>query len=205
MKAARYISLFAIVSVLSITSAQVQGIRPSASINNPIEFSQFLKDRPQDLDQLLGRHISEVVPNAVLEKLPVPEEYKDPSLRYGVFARPDLHDYMKGWDFLTDKYCVSTYSMFLLFFNRGFVFKVELRFIPDSFTGSVASTAQQYCFDETPLFWMLARKFGGTTIARGSSYDLTKITGKYVRTLSTGGRVTVATWNLRGGPSSHDF
>ncbi|MET4630910.1 hypothetical protein ABIB83_007970 [Bradyrhizobium sp. I1.8.5] len=202
MKVIRHIYPLAFVLVLSITPARPQSI---ASNGYPFEFSQFLRDRPHELDQLLGRHISEVVPSEVLEKLPVPEEYKDPSLRYGVFARRDLHDYMKGWDFLPDKYCVSAYSMFLLFFNRGFVFKVELRFIPDSFTGSVASTAQQYCFDETPLFWMLARKFGGTPIARGSSFELTKITGKYVRTLSTGGRVTDVSWNLRGGPSSRDF
>jgi hypothetical protein len=165
----------------------------------------FLKDRPQDLDQLLGRHISEVAPNEVLESLPIPEEYKDPTIRYGVFARPDLRKYMKGWDFLTDEYCVSSYSMFLMFFNRGVVFKVELRYIPDSFGGSVSSADPQYCADETPIFRMLAGKFGGTVIDRGSSHELIKITEKYVMTLSTGGGVTGASWDLRGGPSSPNF
>jgi hypothetical protein len=196
-------SLFLIASIFSIASAEGQGPPPPATPKN--EFLHLLKDRPQDLDQLLGRHISEVAPNEVLQNLPIPEEYKDPTLRYGVFARADLRKYMKDWDFANEEYCVSSYSMFLMFFNRGVVFRVELRFIPDSFGGSVSSADPQYCADEAPIFRMLARKFGGTAINRGSSYELTRITEKYVMTLSTGGGVTSASWDLRGGPSSQNF
>jgi hypothetical protein len=177
----------------------------SATQDKPFEFSHLLKERPLDLDQLLGRHISEVVPGQNWEALPSPEEFKNPAIKYGVFAREDLHDYMKTWDFMTDAFCISSYSMFLLFFNKGFVFKVELRLIPDSFTGAVKSTDPKYCADETPVFRMIARRLGGTIVARESASEVTKYTSKYVMTLGTGGRVTDLSWNLRGAPSSPNF
>jgi hypothetical protein len=198
----------ALVAAASLFSAAAVGADDkslSADQNKPFEFSRLLKNRPLDLGQLLGRHISEVVPGTSWESLPIPEEYKNPAIRYGVFARSDLHEYMKNWDFMTEDYCVSNYSMFLIFFNRGFVFSVELRLLPDSFAGSIKIDDPKYCADETPVFRMIARKLGGTIIARGNSYELTRYTSKYVMTLGTGEQTTGLSWNLRGGPSSPNF
>ena len=169
-------------------------------------FSHFLRYRPLDLDQLLGKHFSEVAPGATWERLPVPEEFKNSTIKYGVFARAeDLHDYMRNWEFMTDPYCVSNYSMFLLFFNRGYVFKVELRYIPDSFTGTINSDDTRFCSDETPVFKMIARKLGGSVILRQGSYELTQYTNKYFMKLGTGERTTDLSWDLRGGPSLPKF
>jgi hypothetical protein len=176
-----------------------------AAQNGPFEFTHFLRDRPLDLGQLLGKHYSEVAPGTSWESLPIPEEYQNPAIRYGVFVRPDLHDYMKSWDFMTDDYCVSNYSMFLMFFNRGFVFKVELRYMPDSFTGTVKSDIPSFCADESPIFKMIARKLGGTVIVRQGSYEVARYNSKYVMTLVTGEHITDLSWNLRGGPSLPNF
>jgi hypothetical protein len=173
--------------------------------NGAFEFSHFLRYRPLDLSQLLGKHFSEVVPGATWDGLPIPEEYKNPAIKYGVFAREDLHNYMRNWDFMTDDYCVSQYSMFLLFFNTGFVFKVELRYIPDSFTGAIHSDDPRFCADESPIFKMIAKKLGGTVLNRQRSYELTQYTSKYVMKLGAGERNTDLSWDLRGGPSLTKF
>jgi hypothetical protein len=168
--------------------------------NSTVQFDQVLRYQPLDLSALLGRHFTEVAPGAIWEELPVPEEYKNPSIRYGVFSRAnDLHDYMKDWKFLSEKYCVSNYSMFLMFFNRGFVFKVELRYIPDSFTGAINADDPRFCADETPIFEMLAKKLNGTVISRQGSRELVQYTSKFIMKLGTGERTTDLSWDLRGG------
>src|SRR5262249_3108228 len=122
----------------------------STAQNNAFEFTHFLRYQPLDLEQLLGKHFSEVVPGLTWDRLPIPEEYKNSTIRYGVFARgEDLHYFMKDWDFMTDNYCISKDSKFLLFFNRGFVFKVELRYMPDSYYASMKSDDPASCADET--------------------------------------------------------
>ena len=154
-----------------------------AAQNGSFEFTYFLRERPLDLGQLLGKHFSEVAPvrpraggpfrgKITWKDLSVPEEYKNPAIRYGVFVRPGLRDYMKSWDFMTDDYCVSNYSMFLMFFNRGFVFKVELRYISDSFGATAKSDDPKFCADEIPIFNMIAKKLGGTVIVRQGSHSL---------------------------------
>jgi|SRR5215471_12339697 len=94
--------------------------------------------------------------------------------------------------------------MFLLFFNRGFVFKIELRYLPDTYTGTVKPTDPKFCLDETPIFAMIAKKLGGTVIAKGDHEELTQYNDKYVMSLTTGTGVHDAnlSWALRGGPSS---
>jgi hypothetical protein len=67
----------------------------SAADDTPFEFTHFLRDRPLELGELLGKHFSEVVPQEVWGSLPSPEEYKNPAIKYGVYARSDLHEYMK--------------------------------------------------------------------------------------------------------------
>lgn len=177
----------------------------TSQAHQKFEFSHFLREHPLDLDQLLGKHITEVVPGTAWDGLSIPEEYGNPAIRYGVFAREDLHQYMKEWDFLTDKYCVSSYSMFLLFFNRGFVFKVELRYMPDSYSGSIRSDDPSYCADETPIFRMIAKKTGGTVVRRGNSEELIRYTRDSVMILGAGAGIADLSWNLRGGPSSRGF
>jgi hypothetical protein len=177
-----------------------------AAQNDRLDFRRFLRYRPLDLGQLLGRHFSEVVPGANWEGLPVPEEYKNPALRYGVFVRGvDLHGYMKDWDFMTDLYCVSSYSMFLMFFNRGFVFRIEFRYVPDSFTGTVKSDEPGFCADETPIFNMISKKLGGTVVVRQGVHELTQYTNQYLVKLSTDGHYADLSWDLRGGPSLPNF
>ena len=112
---------------------------------------------------------------------------------------------MTNWDFMTDAFCVSHYSMFLLFFNRGFVFKIELMYLPDSFTGALNSDDPEFCADEAPIFRMIAKKLGGSIIERKGSHELTQYTSKYILKLGTGGRDAVLSWELRGGPSVPKF
>jgi hypothetical protein len=177
------------------------------------DFTQLLAFRPLDLDQLLGRHFTEVVSKVTWKELGVtwkdmgsPEEYKNPAVRYADFVRAEkLHDYMKRWNFMTDRYCVSNYSMFLLFFNRGFVFRVELRYIPDTFRGTISPSDPAFCADETPIFNMFAGQLGRTIIDRPGSREVTKYTTKYLMKLSAGGRMTDLAWDLRGGPSLRNF
>jgi hypothetical protein len=183
----------------------------STAQNNAFEFTHFLRYQPLDLEQLLGKHFSEVVPGFTWDSLPIAEEYKNPMIRYDVFARgEDLHNFMKDWDFMTDNYCISKVSgFFLLFFNRGFVFKVELRYVPDSYYASIKPDDPAFCADETPIFKMIAKKLGGTVIvterAYVGTYEVRRSTSKYVMTLATGEGGTDLTWDLRGGPSSPNF
>jgi hypothetical protein len=175
--------------------------------NSLFEFAHFLRDRPLELGELLGKHYSEVVPQEIWGNLPSPEEYKNPAIKYGVYARSDLHEYMKSWKFLTDGYCVSDYSMFLMFFNRGFVFKAELRYIPDTYTGTVNSADPRFCPDETPIFTMITRILGGVINVNADHKELTRYTENYIMrvTTGTGEHNTDLSWDLRGGPSSPNF
>jgi hypothetical protein len=179
--------------------------RSTSHAHQKFEFSHFLREHPLDLGQLLGKHITEVAPGTAWDSLSIPEEYGNPAIRYEVFARKDLHQYMKAWDFLTDEYCVSSYSMFLLFFNRGFVFKAELRYLPDSYSGSISPDDPHYCADETPIFQMIAKELGGTVVRRGNSEELVRYTSNSVMVLGAGGGMAGLSWNLRGGPSSRGF
>jgi hypothetical protein len=183
--------------------ARAEVVPSSAVQNRGFEFSHFLRHRPLDLSQLLGKHFSLVVPGAVWASLPIPEEYKDRAIKYGKFVGgKNLRDYMKSWDFMTDSYCVSRESMFLLFFNRGFVFKVELRYLPDSFRGAISSDDPEFCADEAPIFRMIAKKLGGSGIVRQGSHELTQYTTKYVLKLGTSVNAAAGlSWELRGGPS----
>ncbi|MER9018978.1 hypothetical protein [Mesorhizobium sp. M0898] len=167
------------------------------------EFTSFLRDRPLDLDQLLGRHFSEVVPGATWEGLPTPEEYKNPSIRYGVFARPG--PFMNNWHFMKEPYCVSHYSMFILFFNHGFVFKVELRFVSDSFAGQIDSHNASFCGNEIPIFDNIAKELGDSVIKENGSREIKRYTDNYVMTLSADDNGADLSWDLRGGPSLPNF
>ena len=97
----------------------------------------FLRYRPLDLDLLLGKHFSQVLLPAVAWKdLPVASEFKYPAIKYGAFVQnKDLKAYMDTWGFITEPYCLSNYSMFLMYFNAGYVFRVQLRYFGDSFAG----------------------------------------------------------------------
>ena len=91
--------------------------------------------------------------------------------------------------------------MFLLFFNRGFVFKVEFRYIADSFTGSVRSDDPGFCADETPLFTMMSRKLRADINVRLDSRELIHYAATYVMKLRLEGYNTDLSWELRGGPT----
>jgi hypothetical protein len=92
--------------------------------------------------------------------------------------------------------------MFLLFFNKGFVFRAELRYLPNSFAGAINSDHPEFCADEAPIFRMIAKKLGGSVIVRHGSHELTQYTSKYVLKLGTTSvRDAVLFWELRGGPS----
>jgi hypothetical protein len=191
---------------LAVAAGSEEKSHPAAD-DTPFEFTHFLRDRPLELGELLGKHFSEVVPQEVWGSLPSPEEYKNPAIKYGVYARSDLHEYMKSWKFLTRDYCVSDYSMFLMFFNRGFVFKVELRYLPDTYTGVVKPSDPKFCVDETPIFTMIAGILGGGITAKLDHEELMRYTEKYIMRMATGTgeHNTDLTWDLRGGPSSPNF
>jgi hypothetical protein len=172
---------------------------------NPFEFSTIARKRPLELHQLLGRHISEVVPGVNWQSLPIPEEFMNLAIRYHAFGREDLAKYMTAWEFLTEDYCISSTSWFLLFFNRGFIFQVELRMMPDSYSGALGGRPPIFCGDETPVFKMLAKQLGGSVLPQGSSSVLIRQTDKYFMTLGTGDGKTDLIWRLRGGPSSPKF
>jgi len=70
-----------------------------AADNSPFEFTHFIRDRPLELGELIGKHFSEVVPREVWQSLPSPEEYKNPTIKYGVYSRTDLDQYMKTENF----------------------------------------------------------------------------------------------------------
>jgi hypothetical protein len=192
-----------IASFLIVAGAVAEPTLPPTAEMKSFDFRDILRRRPLELCQLLGRHFSEVAPGVNWEQLAKPEDYKNASVRYGVFSRgADLQDRMKEWSFKGDKICVSSYSMFLLFFNRGYVFKVELRYIPDTFTGTVAPNAPGFCADEKPIFDMIAKELGLRIIEQKDGvYKVMHYTSLSLMTLSTGGGVTDWSCDLRGGPS----
>jgi hypothetical protein len=199
----RFRGLLLGICVFFASAAQVGAEALTRSQATAFEFSHFLRNRPLELGRLLGKHLSEVAPEQSLADLPVAEEFKNPSIRYGVFARPP---YMKGWDFLTGDYCVSSYSMFLMFFNKGFVFKVELRYISDTFQGVVKPDDPGFCADHTPIFEKMAAKLGGTVIENRGDREIKQYFDTYVVTLVTGRSGIVGiSWDLRGGPSLRNF
>lgn len=191
-------------ALLALTNAAIASeAKPLSPVHaTQFEFTTFLHNRPLELGLLLGKHFSDVVPGQKWDSFPSPEEYKNQSIRYGVFERPPL---IKGWDFLGNNYCVSHYSMFILFFNRGFVFKVELRFVADTFAGVIKSNDPAFCGDETPIFTAIAKKLGGSSTQTHDEYVIKRYTNTYVETLSTGGGNTDWSWDLRGGPSLPNF
>ena len=65
---------------------------------------------------------------------------------------------MKGWGLSEKHYCVSKYSMLIIFFNAGYVFRVELRYVPDFFIGG--GSRNDSCEDETTIFDIFAAKIG---------------------------------------------
>ena len=95
--------------------------------------------------------------------------------------------------------------MFLLFFNKGFVFRVELRYMPDSYTGTVRSTEPGFCGDEAPIFHMFAQSIGIEVKEQKETYTITKYSDKYIMRLTVADHITDITWDLRGGPSSANF
>jgi hypothetical protein len=164
-------------------------------------FRYYLANRPLELDRLLGKHFTSVVPGETWQGLFVPEEYRNPAIRYAVFAKgKKLEAYMKRWNFIKDDDCVSQESMFLLYFNRGYVFKIELRYLPDTYRGTVSARAPGFCGDETPLFEILSKQFGGAVIVNHGQRELVHPESTYTIVLTTVRGNTHLSWNLKDGP-----
>jgi hypothetical protein len=165
------------------------------------DFRYLLRYHPLQLDGLLGKHLTSVVPGETWGGLYVPEEYRNPAIRYAVFARGEvLKAYMKDWTFIKQEYCISDYSMFLLFFNRGYVFKIELRYIPDTFTGTIKPGEKSFCGDETPIFEILSKQLGGSITFNNGQRELVHAERTYTLIMTTSGGATVIYWKLKGGP-----
>jgi hypothetical protein len=169
--------LYAIVIGLSSRTLANDGIAKEEEF----AFSSLLRSKPLELYRLLGRHLTTVAPGVLWRDLPTPEEYKDPTIKYAVFARlgpgkdgtfKDPDAFMRSWQFLKAPYCVSNYSMFILYFNRGFVFKVELRFVADTFAGVVPANHSDYCESERPLFDLRAAAVGGPIVKREDEFEI---------------------------------
>ena len=190
--------------LLLITSVCMFSAGAVHTEESKFEVSDLLRNRPLELHRLLGRHFSEVICGTSWEQLPIPyDAYRDPDIRYVVFANHEkLRDYMKAWSFMTDNYCVSTNSFFLIFFNKGFVFRVEFRYLPDTFAGRVDSNRPQHCADLAPIFTMIAKELGGSVIVRDNFYELVRFTDKYLMISNAGGGNASLNWYLRGGPRS---
>jgi hypothetical protein len=193
------IELASVLVMLSKVAIAEEAAEPASPVQAfQFEFTSFLRDRPLELDQLLGKHFSEVVPAQPWDSLSTPEECKNKSIKYDAFAPGP---FMQNWDFMSEPYCVSQHSWFLLFFNRGFVFRVELRFVSDSFEGQIESNDPTFCGDETPIFAAIAKKLGGSVTPARGRHEIKRYTDTYVMTLWTGDHNTVWSWDLRGGPS----
>ncbi|MBY5883994.1 hypothetical protein HFN46_33355 [Rhizobium leguminosarum] len=211
--------LFQVIVTLCWTSAIVIGLSSRTPADEPpagivkeeeLAFPGLLRSRPLELYRLLGRHLTAVAPGVLLRDLPTPEEYKDPTIKYAVFARlgpgkdgafKDPDAFMRSWQFLKAPYCVSSYSMFILYFNRGFVFKVELRFVADTFAGVVPADNAAYCESEKPLFDLVAAVVGGPIVKREDELEIPLEKEDYIQRLSTNGRDADLSWELRGGPT----
>lgn len=191
------------ISVLLMCGARAdeQGIIFLGGGADAPQYSQLLIKEPYSLHRLLGVHISEAVPGADLSRLPSPEEYKNPNIKYGVFVRgSELKRLILNWEFVIGDLCVSEYSLFLLFFNRGTVFRVELRLVPDSFTGRLVES-ELACEDHSPVFNAIARRVGGSAADVGERKRLVDITEEYRMELILDDGVVNWVWDLRGGPS----
>jgi hypothetical protein len=172
---------------------------------NDSEFRHVLKFKPMDLESLLGKNITDVVPGVTWDQLPVQGEFDNKTIRYGVFSSgKELKGIMKNWQFLNEPYCVSESpisSMFLISFNRGYVFRVELRFLPDQFSGSISKADPNFCGDETSLFNMLATKMGGTVLEEGNYRLIKQEKPTYLLRLAIDrSTATDLSWTLRGAP-----
>ncbi len=197
--------------VIGLSSRILADERPAGiAQEEELAFPGLLRSRPLELYRLLGRHLTAVAPGVHWRDLPVPEEYNDPTIKYAVFARlgpgkdgafKDPNAFMRSWQFLKSPYCVSSYSMFILYFNRGFVFKVELRFVADTFAGVVSADSSAFCESEKPLFDRFAAAVGGPIVKREDEFEIRLEKRDYIQRLSTNGRDVDLSWELRGGPT----
>ncbi|MBY5698012.1 hypothetical protein [Rhizobium leguminosarum] len=197
--------------VIGLSSRTLADERPAGiATEEELAFAGLLRSKPLELHRLLGRHLTAVAPGVLWRDLPTPEEYKDPTIKYAVFARlgpgkdgafKDPGAFMRSWKFLKAPYCVSSYSMFILYFNRGFVFKVELRFVADTFAGVVPADNAAYCESEKPLFDLVAAAVGGPIVKREDELEIRLETEDYIQRLSTNGSDANLSWELRGGPT----
>ncbi|MES0133594.1 hypothetical protein NKJ88_01325 [Mesorhizobium sp. M0016] len=165
-----------------------------------IDPRNVLSNEPLNLYMFLGKHFSSVLPGTTWNQLPVAEEYKNDSIRYATID--GLREYTKNWKFADRDFCVSNYSLFVIFFNRGYVFKVELRFVSDDFLGDSENDTKQYCFDEKPLFDVLHNETGGSLVAKDGGNEVIERTNKYVRILTTDFHSADLSWALLGAPGA---
>ena len=68
----------------------------------------------------------------------MPPDYDSTNIGYKIFLRAkDLSNAMARWQFLLNHNCCVSAdpyaSMFIIYFNHGYIFNVELSFFPDKF------------------------------------------------------------------------
>jgi hypothetical protein len=164
-----------------------------------VDVVQLLSDRPLELHTLLGAHLGQLSTEDSWEGLPVAGEYNNPNIRY-LYLPGVLKTNTKRWDFMFNDVCVSDYSLFIIFFNRGYVFKVELRYVSDDFKGVVDPNFGTPCTNQRPIFDSFAAKIGGSPIQRGNALEITEIRNGYVQVLSTEPENADLSWTILGAP-----
>ena len=197
-----WVILSLLFSVAALTStATSNAAQPSTPATQTVahRFSALLQNNPFGLKDLLGKRAAEIVPGYSnwddAQKIYIAEEYRDPEVKYDAFG--GLSSYAKEWNFLMGHPCVSGYSLAVLFFNHGYLFRIELRFMSSKSYPSYAPI----CYDHTPIFESIAQKIDGVEeTAPDGGRVIAKLEGDTITILHTKDGTTELDWILRGGP-----
>jgi hypothetical protein len=160
---------------------------------DPVGFSNFLGQTVEEVVSAL-----QLAPGGVRAAMRVAEEYNDKEVRFLYFdGKNGLHDYVQNWKFINGKFCVSGNSALFLFFNHGYAFKVEFRFLSTKTYGGYPP-----CEDHIALFNLLARQIGGFVEKRSDGTSiLTRVDGDVIEYLEKPMNGSMSwLWFLRGGP-----
>jgi hypothetical protein len=199
------IAIAAVLFILltSISSNTQSEINPNYAISLD-SFNDTIADNPMNLSRILGKKLSWL---GIAWNYVVPLwDFDNNAIGYIVPVRgAQLAQALKQWKPLDGEYCVSLRpdaTMLAVYFNHGYVFRIEMRFLPDTFFGVTKAMDANACLDETPLFNLIAKQLGGEIVREGVTLVLKQTKDTYLVELHTeeGRRTATLSWTLRGGP-----
>lgn len=180
----------------SRASASTCGAMDEENVPSSIEFKDLLTNHPLELRTILGMRLYKLFPTYTWDEMHIPEEYNDIQVRYTMVS---IKECISDWTFLKNSICVPSYSNLYLFFNHGFLFRIEYRFINDDYFSN-PSNDRKKCIDTAPIFDALSRQLQGKITEDRGRKSMMYFDSKTKMTLDGSSFATSLFWTIRGAP-----